>query len=130
MAQSAGLVLEQVEVVPGVILGLVPTKLTGMVGDELALGVHLEPVGEDPGGNVPMCVTAVDTVGVAVEVDETGTVDAQLPLHIAIEAGCQGAQGGPLQLEALPHRVGRVVRMRACLCRLLQLLDEAAVEFG
>ena len=94
MAQGTGLVLQQVEVMPGVELGLVPAKQAGMLGNKLALGIYLKPVGEDPGGNVPMGVTAGDTVGVTVEVDEAGTVNAQLTLHIAIEARSQGAQGG------------------------------------
>lgn len=77
-----------------------------------------------------MGVAAVDAVGVAVEVDEASAVDAQLPLHIAIEAGSQRAQGDPLLHEALPHRLRRIVRMWARLRRLLQLLDKSAVEFG
>lgn len=115
MAQRTGLVLEQLEVMLGVELGLVPTKLAGMLGNKLALGIHLEPIREDPGGHVPMGVTAVDTVAVTVEVNEAGTVNAQLTLNIAIEARSQGAQGGPLLHEALPYRVGRVVRVGACL---------------
>lgn len=64
--------LEQVEVMPGGELGLVPAKLAGMLGNKLALGIHLEPIREDPGGNVPMGVTAVDSVAVTVEVNEAG----------------------------------------------------------
>lgn len=88
MTQVPRLVRQQVEVMPGVILGLVPAKQAGMVGDKLTLCVHLEPVGKDPSGDVAMGIATVDAV--AIDMDETGAVNPQLPLNITIETGGQG----------------------------------------
>jgi hypothetical protein len=90
---------------PGVELGLVPAKLAGMLGNKLALGIHLESVGEDPSGDMTMGGTAIDTV---VEVNEAGTVNAQFTLHIAIEALAKGAGWpAPVRSTDTPFGTGR-----------------------
>lgn len=79
--------LQHVKVMLRGILGLVPAKLARIVGDLLALGVYLKPVGKLSGSDMGISIAAVDAIAVSIDVDETVAADPLLPLLKPIEKG-------------------------------------------